>query len=332
MNRSMNTTHIVLSLVGGLAFAAGTASAAALYSNGSTINPSDPGLSTGATALNGAIAPVGFVWSECPADGTGAANAIAGLSCHLTGTTGAYRFADDFTVSGTNGWRIDTIAVFAYQTGVSGGGPAPFTAVNLRIWSGRPGDPGSTVVFGDTTTNRLSSSTATNVLRVFNSVAQPAPVAPDSSRVLWQTTANVGTTLAPGTYWLDWQITSAAPSGEAFVPPVTVFGARSKVGANGRQFKTAGGGQWVDASDTGKPVQSADVVQDFPFLVAGAIVPACPGDADGDGSIGLGDIALMIQNWSFTVTPGTNGDTDGDGVVGLGDLALAIKNWDTACP
>lgn len=312
-----------------LALAAGAASAAPIFSNGGG-SPSDPGLSTGTVALSGAVAPAGDVWSECPG-ASGVANAIAGFSSHLTGTTGAYRFADDFTIPPGASWHVDSIAFFAYQAG-AGGPSSPFTSINLRIWSGRPGDAGSAVVFGDTSTNRLTASAATNILRIFNSTALPSPAAPDALRRVWRTDAAVNTTLGPGTYWLDWQYTTSATGGDAFSPPVTIAGQRTRAGANARQFQTASGGVWVDVLDTGKPATAADVAQDFPFIIDGSLVPACPGDADGDHAVGLGDVAILINHWSFTVTPGTDGDLDADGFVGLADLAIVINNWSAICP
>lgn len=68
------------------------------------------------------------------------------------------------------------------------------------------------------------------------------------------------------------------------------------------------------------------------YLEAQLQPPACPGDADGDGMVGLGDLALMIQNWDTAVPAGTQGDLDQDGFVGLSDLAIAIQNWDSVCP
>lgn len=61
--------------------------------------------------------------------------------------------------------------------------------------------------------------------------------------------------------------------------------------------------------------------------------PACPGDADGSGDVGLGDIALLITNWALTVPPApAAADLDGSGDIGLGDLAVVITNWGATCP
>lgn len=59
--------------------------------------------------------------------------------------------------------------------------------------------------------------------------------------------------------------------------------------------------------------------------------PACPGDANFDGMVGLADIAVIIINWSSSVVPTTNGDVNFDGVVNLQDIALTILHFATTC-
>lgn len=314
------------------AFAAGAFAQSEIYSNGSS-DPSNPGLSTGSQTGSGIPAPSGGAWSEAQAVG-GSANAIAGFSNHLTGTTGAYRFADDFIVSATGGWRIDAVAVFAYQPGHSAAG-SPFSAANLRIWDGPPGDPQSAVVFGDTDTNRLISSQATNLYRVFNTVIAPLGGSPDESKRIWETHISAGgITLPLGVYWLDWQYSSADPDGEAFSPPVTVIASRGVANWNAQQFRTDAGGAWVAALDTGKPPVAADVPQDFPFIIIGeAFVTDCIGDLDGDRSVGLSDLTLMLAHFG-TVSGATleDGDIDADGDVDLADLTQLLSAFGTICP
>lgn len=58
----------------------------------------------------------------------------------------------------------------------------------------------------------------------------------------------------------------------------------------------------------------------------------CAGDADGDGFVGLADVAAIIQNWGNTGAPRIPGDLDEDGLVGLSDIAQVISNWDMPCP
>lgn len=61
--------------------------------------------------------------------------------------------------------------------------------------------------------------------------------------------------------------------------------------------------------------------------------PACPGDANGNGSVGLDDIAEVVNAWGQTVPPAPIAtDLDGSGEIGLGDIAVIIQFWGQSCP
>ncbi|HVZ93562.1 MAG TPA: hypothetical protein VG797_03540, partial [Phycisphaerales bacterium] len=60
--------------------------------------------------------------------------------------------------------------------------------------------------------------------------------------------------------------------------------------------------------------------------------PICPGDTDGVSPVGIGDIAVIIQNWNSDVIGCAEGDPSGNGHVGLEDVAVIIQNWGHACP
>lgn len=64
---------------------------------------------------------------------------------------------------------------------------------------------------------------------------------------------------------------------------------------------------------------------------AGPVTPACPGDVDGNGMVGIEDIAGVINDWGMVVPPGTGADLDGDGSIGIGDLAVINLNWGNIC-
>lgn len=53
--------------------------------------------------------------------------------------------------------------------------------------------------------------------------------------------------------------------------------------------------------------------------------PDCPGDLDGDGRVGGGDLGLIFVGWGDC--PGCLADLDGDGRVGGGDLGLLFVRW-----
>jgi hypothetical protein len=301
-----------------LAFAASAIAQSAIYSNASA-DPAVPALATGDVTLSGVGAPSGFVWSEAPMQ-AGVANAVGGFSTHLSGTSGEYRFADDFTVTGPQGWIVSRVTVFAYQNGAAVG-LSPFTGATLRIWNGPPGDAGSDVVFGDTATNRLLSSSATNIYRVFNTSVVPAAT-PDQSRVIFANELDAGgVLLAPGVYWLDWQISTSVLGGEAFSPPATIAGLRTQAGWNALQLGAEDGvfSSWKQAFDPGKPASGADVAADLPFIITGfgGTLP-CNADFDGDGDTGTdADIEAFFAclGGNCCVTCGS-ADFNADGDVG----------------
>ena len=242
-------------------------------------------MATGATANSGAAAPAGTQWSEAPNPfgNTQQANTSAGVSCSVT-TTVTFRCADDFNVPPGQTWTVNQVVVFAYQTGFAGG-TSPILSGTLRIWNGRPGDVGATIIFGDTTTNRLGTSVDSSLWRIFNTVvgagANP-PTAAATNRRVWQTSLNVSPSLVlpAGNYWIDWNTTIAA-SAAHFAPSVSYKGIRGVYDWNSRQFSSTTS-LWttiVDAGQfpTGAPTPSP-FPQDFPFKLIGSIAgaPAVP--------------------------------------------------------
>ncbi len=275
---------LVFAIVGFVYFANKTNQVQAQAEGGSSVIYTNAPLATGATSKSGVAAPAGTQWSELQNDNgnTTESNTTLGTSCSLTATV--FRCADNFTVPAGQTWTIDGVLVYAYQTSFTGT-TSPIIAGTVRIWNGRPGDSGSTVVFGDTTTNRLGTSVDSLLWRIGNSLI-PTPTTPVTNRRIWETTLNVSPALAlgAGTYWIDWN-TQIAASGAHFAPPATVVGARTQPGWNARQFN---GTSWVDALDTGNPATAPDVAVDFPFKLSGttgggATTQTPNVDFDGDG-------------------------------------------------
>ena len=62
------------------------------------------------------------------------------------------------------------------------------------------------------------------------------------------------------------------------------------------------------------------------WIAAHLLDPPCPGDLDGDGTIGGGDLAVLLAGWG-----GSTPDLDGDGVVGGSDLAVLLSSWGEPC-
>jgi len=304
----------------------------ALFSNGSA-DPTLPALSTGAASASGVPAPAGAWWSELQAD-AGGANAIAGFSVHrLLGTSGSYRVADNFTVSPET-WTIDRLDVFVYQTGFDG--PAsPLAGATARIWWGVPDAPQSVLLWGDTTTNRLIEVEATNVYRVFNSMAAPSPEAPTPSRRIWRASLNLGgLQLTPGAYWVDWQFESDNPDQEVFAVPSTTAGARETQPPSALHLDWRDAGAWRPAVDPGKPVFAPDAPQDFAFMLVGDPgAPVCRVDWDLNGVVNSTDVAAFINSWFEDQVNGTlTADFDGNGASNSTDVSEFINVWFASQP
>lgn len=175
-----------------------------------------------------------------------------GASC-FTGATG-FRLADNFTVP-AGGWAVQQVNVFGYQTQAAPGGStvSPFTGGTLRIWNGPPNVAGSTVVFGNDTTNRMSSTGFSGAWRVSNTTLT------NVQRPISRASLAVGQVLQPGTYWIDYSVTVAA--GTAFCPPNNTNSAAN----NALQFNVATT-TWVAVTDGGslRPL-------DFPFEIVGTV-------------------------------------------------------------
>ncbi|MBL0928002.1 MAG: peroxidase [Phycisphaerales bacterium] len=68
---------------------------------------------------------------------------------------------------------------------------------------------------------------------------------------------------------------------------------------------------------------------------AAEINPACPGDLDGNGTVGANDLSVMLA--SFGATPGSPNwnrfaDIDSNGVVGANDLSVVLAKFGGTCP
>ena len=184
------------------------------------------------------------------------------------------RMADDFTISDPGGWQIDTITFFAYQTNAPSS-PSPITGVYYQIWDGPPNDPGSSVIFGDLVTNRLITSTFTNIQRDSGTSTCA------NNRYIFADVASAGVTLPPGSYWLDWMTDGSLASGP-WAPPITILGQTTT--GNALQYTTSSGA-WGPANDSGTGTQ-----QGMPFII--------------EGAIGGGSLNPPCRNATVTINPG----------------------------
>lgn len=126
------------------------------------------------------------------------------------------RVADDFTVTG-DGWIIDSIVFFEYQTGSPTS--TTFTATYLQIWKG------SDLVWGDLMTNRLQRSAWSGCYRGDDFQNSQRPI-------MRNTCTTPSLSLQPGTYNIDWQADGSLSSGPWCVP-VTINGSLTTGDAQG---------------------------------------------------------------------------------------------------
>jgi len=211
--------------------------------------------STGPVASNGAIAPSGTTWSE-------SRGGTIGWTSSATSSGTRFSLADDFSIAAGTIWTIDSINLLSYVYDVPVT-QSPIRSVTLRIWSGTPGSADSTLVWGDYTTNRMTSSQFSDIYRAELGYA-------DTSRPIWDNSvATDGLVLGSGSYWVDWTTSYSSGSGKSYGIPVYVDGLDAKPGSNGLQSMydpATGATTWTPTVDTG-----VGAVQDLPFVIHGQI-------------------------------------------------------------
>jgi subtilisin family serine protease len=180
-------------------------------------------------------------------------NNTLGMTSFGFGAAATQRFAEDFTVTDPDGWRLERMRVYAYQTNSTS---SPFVGATLRIWDGPPNAPGSTVVFGDTTTNRFLATGFSGSYRVSETTVNTA-------RANWFVDIAVGTVLPAGAYWVDWSLT-ASPAG-GFAAPITIPGQATT--GNALHFTS---GAW-----TALLMGGTNTPQGMPFLLYGNSASNC---------------------------------------------------------
>jgi PKD repeat protein len=156
--------------------------------------------------------------------------------------------ADNFTVPLEQKWLLTGVNLFSYQTGSTTS--STITDLRVQIWKGKPGQPGSTIVFGDFTTNRLAGNVFSNTYRVLTTTLT------DNQRPIMKITANINTLLSPGEYWIGWSIGGSLASGPWAVPLNTGLTSNDAIQS------TDAGLTWVTLVDGGFNM-------DFPFELTG---------------------------------------------------------------
>lgn len=174
---------------------------------------------------------------------------------------GGYKLADDFTLEAAS--TITEIEVYGYQTGSTT--TSTFTGLYAQIYNGAP-NAGGQVVWGDETSNIMTSTSFTNCYRGSDGETTA------TTRPLMAITAeNLNIELEAGTYYLVWSLAGSASSG-----PWAGIEALPGVGntGDGIQYSTSSG--WVALTDSGAGTPYGGAFK----LVGegGGPVPPTPGD------------------------------------------------------
>ncbi|MBK7146039.1 MAG: DUF11 domain-containing protein [Xanthomonadales bacterium] len=220
-----------------------------------------------------------------------------------------FRMTDDFVVP-ASGWTITDVSVYGYQTGSTT--TSTFTGLNFQIWNGNPSVGGSAVVFGDTTTNRMTATSFSNIYR--DSEGTPG----GTTRPIMTVTAGaLSIALPAGTYWLDWQLAGSLGSGP-WAPPITIIG-RTTTGNAMR----SNAGVWAAANDGGTVTQ-----QGFPITLAGV-----PSEADVSltkTAVVAGTLAIG-SNFNYDLTVSNAGPAGATGVVVTDTLPAQVTYVSNTC-
>jgi hypothetical protein len=238
-------------------------------------------------------------------------NVSLGLTTLGTAVNGPrYRLADDVDVPAP-GWLVDRITVFSYQTGSDL--ESSFTAGHLRVWDGPPWSSGSRVVWGDRSSNRLFESEWSGIYR--RAESNPGNTQRPIMAVTLQTP---GLMLAPGRWWLDWQLAGALGSG-SWAPPITILGEVTTGDAHQLSpFSPQAG--WTPLHDGG-----LDTPQGLPFVIERGTRCNSPQPVDwlsstpSSGSVAAGDSVAI------TVTVSSTGTASGD-------ATLCLRTDDPSAP
>lgn len=150
-----------------------------------------------------------------------------------------------------------------------------------------------------------------------------------------------------------------APTNDSVVAWLEYTGANGPMVVNAIRLNDAGGAVWspgtlgVATTESTKGRLGLTHVAGSDMLVAawhdggiGAIdikaqniniggtlgTPPCPADLNGDGSVGLTDLAILLSHFGTSGATGAEGDLNGDTEVNLTDLAMLLSVFGTDCP
>ncbi len=238
-------------------------------------------------------------------------NTLGMTTLGIRNLQGTDRLADDFTVP-AGGWLVNQIDFFGYQTGSPT--TSTFTGLTLQIWDGPPQQPGSSVIFGDPTTNVLTNSAFFQVWRAAESTSG------DTARpIMANTVGGLSLNLAAGTYWLDWSASGTLGSGP-WAPPITINGQTST-------------GNALVSSDVGvtyAPWEDGGTLtpQGAPFIISGTLPNA---DVSVVKTAAAPTPLVVGSNITYTLAANNAGPGQADNVVVTDPLPANVTYVSNTC-
>lgn len=226
--------------------------------------------------------------------------------------------ADEFVLCSPA--SIDKITFYSYQTANDAFYPAStITGASLRINQGFPGSACGSVVYGDGSTNVMSSTQWSGIYRTSALGLDSCLRMIQEVEIEFVPPLNLG----PGVYWLEVGFDGSMSSGP-WMPPRTTPG--DAVTGNGMQ-SLDGGSTYGAAQDAGNGGQKG-----VPFKVEGT-GGACgggfaPEDLNMDEQVNVTDLLLLLTAWG--ACPGCPEDLNGDNTVNVTDLLQLLAAWGPA--
>lgn len=143
----------------------------------------------------------------------------------------------------------------------------------------------------------------------------------------------------PGASRLDVSNPRANDPNFAPRPGAKPYGHDGRVTKEDFDYVRANFGDWRDLNQAVDMDLSCDMNGDLhvdwcdlmEFAPFGYTVEFCQGDLDGNGVIGLGDLATLLASYNQCGVGYFKGDLDCDGSVGLSDLAALLARWNQPC-
>lgn len=265
--------------------------------------------------------------------------------------------AENFVVpeSAGLGWDLDTLTVFAFQTGQTS---PTITSIEVNLWPAAPysadspdspPDPLPRPVLesplgldpadlggGVFVCHRQGISSTTTVRPVFAYTVSLDGL-PNNGR------------LAPGEYWIQWSFTGASsPSQNVYTPLVSprdaVTGHNARL-LNSIDGSSAGPRVWFEGREGYVAGVSDGRAYELPFILKGAILDSgstCLADVDDGSSTGTPDDAVTIDDLLYYLTIFATGDivadvdngtgtATQDGAVTIDDLLYYFQRFQAGC-